>query len=763
VTVSVARRSECAFLAGVAVLEIGDGIAGATASALLSSLGASVTTIADPESPHRRSRPALPAGPRSVLSLLLDADKRLLELPVTSSGDLAAVIDNWHRQVSAAGEIPLVVADRVSGSLYGIEDLCGASAYAYWVANANRQAWVTISAFGLSGPRRDDGGTELTISAASGILSAVQDAAAGSPLKLAGYQALRSAGQAAALASCHAIDLSSSAEPAHLDLSAQEASIATGPILRVAQILLDAVGPAGASRYGAPSGFYPCRDGLIRISVMEDHQWRGVVKAMGSPGWTEQFAVVGDRIEGAAQVDARIAEWTTGQRKVDAEVVLQEQGVPAAAIYRPAEILHSPQLEYRDAMRAIAAGDGETIRAVGRPFVEVPSDGGDGAGRRRRPLRGLRVAEAGRVLAVPLAGALLGALGARVTKLEDLSHIDMYRRRGPFVSGQPGINRAAYFILVNHSKSNFVADLDRDPGQLEQLLLDTDVVIENIGRRRGDALGLSAYAPASSTRPALRVSSSAFGYDGPYARYRAYAYSIHAACGLAYLTRNAAGEPATLDLPWADLVCAYGIATIVAAWAVGPRGNDPAGIDFSMAEMITARFNEFLAGASIDEQGDEYVDRVNESSPSAPTGVYRVADGWMAVSVTTDEMYRELTAALGHPFSLLDDRFATENGRFAARAELDLALEAEISGHAGGELAACLRERGIPCEPVLTPRQLTEDPHLAERGFFTPLTHPELGTRQVIGIPWRPMGGGAIPLASPPTMDPGQLPAATED
>ena len=48
------------------------------------------------------------------------------------------------------------------------------------------------------------------------------------------------------------------------------------------------------------------------------------------------------------------------------------------------------------------------------------------------------------MLAVPLAGALLGALGAQVTKLEDVRRIDMYRRRGPFIDREPGINRAAY-------------------------------------------------------------------------------------------------------------------------------------------------------------------------------------------------------------------------------------------------------------------------------------------------------------------------------
>jgi crotonobetainyl-CoA:carnitine CoA-transferase CaiB-like acyl-CoA transferase len=34
-------------------------------------------------------------------------------------------------------------------------------------------------------------------------------------------------------------------------------------------------------------------------------------------------------------------------------------------------------------------------------------------------------------------------------------------------------------------------------------------------------------------------------------------------------------------------------------------------------------------------------------------------------------------------------------------------------------------------------RDLTEDPHLAARGFLARLSHPEAGERAYMGIPWR--------------------------
>ena len=164
----------------------------------------------------------------------------------------------------------------------------------------------------------------------------------------------------------------------------------------------------------------------------------GVVDAMGAPAWAERFATVEARIEAPDEVDEHVAAWTRTLTKQDAETLLQAHGVPATAVYSPAEILESPQLAHRRrSSRSLV--DGAPATVVGLPFGVA--SGGNTARpdrRRRRSLRGLRVLEASRVLAVPLAGALLGSLGADVTKLEDLPRLDMYRRRGPYIDGEAG-------------------------------------------------------------------------------------------------------------------------------------------------------------------------------------------------------------------------------------------------------------------------------------------------------------------------------------
>lgn len=742
------------YLRGLAVLELGDGVAGATAASMLWRLGADVTTVVDSCSSHRLGRPRLDTGADGpgLLALTLDEGKSIIAWPGGDEPTLAAldeIVRHWHQQCDDSAVDAIVVCDRLSRPVFGIAELADAASYVRWVDRANISAWVSISAFGLSGPRCDDLANELTIGAASGMLDAVRDHL-GAPLKLPGQQCLMSAGQAAALAACHCLDLTIDEGPTHLDVSAQEAAIATGPMLGVVQELLDIPTVGGAARYGSPAGMFETSDGFIRILAMEDHQWQGVVRAMGSPAWTDRFVTTEDRTEGKDVVDEGVTSWTRNLTKAEVETRLQAEGAPAAAMNSPAEILSSPQVAHRGVVESMTSGDGRELSIIGMPFTTLPVSP-ETAPRRRR-LRGLRVLEAGHVLAVPFAAALLGSIGARATKLEDVSRLEMYRRRGPYIGGIEGVESGAYFAMVNFSKGNAAVDLSAHPESLLALLDDADVVMENYGGKRASSLGLAATQLVASGRDLLACSSSGFGSDGPHSGYRAYAYNIHTSGGLAYLTRDRAGVRADVDMAWADQISGYALATVVAAWAVGPNGNRPQGIDFSMTELLACRFNEFLAAASVSSATDDDVDMANDSSPFAPHGVYRTGDGWIALAVNSDDDYGSLQRVLGYPDALDEPRWKTQGGRFDDRVELDAAVEHLVSSSDAVELAARLRSERVLAEAVVAPNALPGDAHLGDRGFFGPVDHPVWGRRRLIGIPWRVEGSPAIELTAPPCL-----------
>ena len=432
--------------------------------------------------------------------------------------------------------------------------------------------------------------------------------------------------------------------------------------------------------------------------------------------------------------------------------MLQSHGVPATAVYSPAEILRSPQLAHRGAFEPLPTSDGES-RVIGLPFRVVAGGSTDAGGDRpsRRSLRGLRVLEASRVLALPLAGSILGALGAEVTKVEDLPRLDMYRRRGPYIDGEPGIERSAYFALMNHSKRSAAFDVDARRDRLDAMISASDVVLENLGPKRALSLELAASVAPAGHPQLLAVSSSGFGQDGPHAAYRAYAYNLQASCALGYLTRTAAGDSAEIDIAWADLIAAYSLATIIAAWAVGPEGNAGVGLDFAMADLVISHFNEFMAAASLDP--DLPVDTANDLSPYAPNGVYPTVDGWVAVSVEGDEQFARFTQVLGSD-AVDDAAFAGADARHVERRSLDARIADATRTRSASELASALRAVGVPAEKVASPADLLDSPQLASRGFFTPVEHGEWGERRLVGIPWRRFGGPPIALGAPPCLQP---------
>ena len=741
-----ARRAD--FLAGLRVLELGDGVAGAAATSVLWALGADVTAVVDPTSTHRRGRPHVERSgrPASLLSIVLDRGKRLVKF--NSRRDVEDLLAGDADGMA----FDVVVVDRVDGLRGSLATLLDLGSYIAFVEQHNQRAWVTISAFGLTGERAADVATELTVAAAGGMLASVRDERTGQPMKVAGQQSLLNTGQAGALAACHAVDLAAEGEVVHLDLSAVEATIAMGPTLEVGNLLLQTGSPGGAKRYGAPASFYECSDGFIRVSAMEDHQWQGMVEAMGSPAWAERFATVEARMEAADDVDELVADWTRSLSKSEAEALLQSHGVPATAMSSPSELLGSEQLAYRDAFERLPVGDGRDATVVGLPYRMVAGGNAKGASvRRRRSLRGLRVLEASHVLAVPLAGAVLGALGAEVTKLEDVRRMDMYRRRGPYIDGEAGMERSAYFALVNHSKRSAAFDVDAERSKVDALLDASDVVLENLGRKRASGLGVAASEALADHPDLLALSSSGFGHDGPRAAYRAYAYNLHASSGLCYLTRSQDGEPAEIDIAWADLISAYTLATIVAAWAVGPCGNCGTGVDFAMADLVIAHFNEFLAAASLDPDSDVSVDRANELSPYAPHGVYRTADGWIALSVEDDDAFDRLVKVLALDVSR-DQRFANADDRLEHRRVLDAQIAEGTRRHTASDLAAELRAAGVPAEDVVTVGDLLASPQLESRGFLAEVEHREWGRRRLVGIPWRPFGRAALALGPPPIL-----------
>ena len=101
----------------------------------------------------------------------------------------------------------------------------------------------------------------------------------------------------------------------------------------------------------APSNIYPTKDDKwMVIAANLDAMFRRLAAAMGESALAEdaRYATHKARGENAAELDARIAEWTATQTLDELAAALTEHGVVYGPIYSIAEIADDPQFADRD-------------------------------------------------------------------------------------------------------------------------------------------------------------------------------------------------------------------------------------------------------------------------------------------------------------------------------------------------------------------------------------------------------------------------------
>ena len=616
------------------------------------------------------------------------------------------------------GSPDVVLVDRI-GAASDIPGVAHASAEEYLahVARTNQAVWVTATAFGLSTARADDVASDLTLLADGGILGHSRIGAEWAPTVPPGDLALKVTGYVMVVAALHAHHAFRAQNTAiHVDVSARDSVIATGLTLEMAHALSNCPDEGGSARYGAPSGFFECADGSIYVLVLEQHQWQAFRSALAP--LMDSIETLVDARDNADLVNQKLASWTADRTVEECERLLQDAGVPASQVNSLASL----------ATRARAAGrpvdldapDAAPLPAqLFEPEESIPGPSGV------IPLDRLRVLDAGHVLAVPLAAAWLGAMGAAVTKLEDPERLDIYRRRGPFANGQAGLNRSAYFNQLNFSKERLELKVGHAEARLD--LDEYDVVVHNLTPRRSKAVGVDLREALLTSSPTLAIASSGFGGTGPWANYRAYGHNIHAFAGLVAATRDARGEMGDMGTPWADPLTSVGIATWVLAWSLDPGERPTVAVDISMAELTAAQIGN-LGALSVDE--------IYAPAPVGGHFFIRTADGTLlAVSLRSDTEVAHFESVVGTFPSVVG--FAQE---------LDFPnLPADTQSR--------LREVGIPVAPVVTAHDIAHDEEIRDTGLFAAVTSSALGEYEVTGLPWTFVGEPRIAANAAPEVD----------
>jgi crotonobetainyl-CoA:carnitine CoA-transferase CaiB-like acyl-CoA transferase len=347
----------------------------------------------------------------------------------------------------------------------------------------------------------------------------------------------------------------------------------------------------------------------------------------------------------------------------------------------------------------------------------------------KKPLAGVRVLDFTWVLAGPYCTRVLADLGAEVIKLQT-------EERSQGVNG----NAFPYFALWNRNKRSVNLRM-KHPQALDifrRMVEQADVMVENFSVGVLDRWGIGYDTVRQWNPRIIYMSMAGAGQSGPWRDFVTYAPTIHALCGLTYLTNPPDRQDIGLGCAYTDHLSGLSGALAVLE-ALEARRQTGVGqrIDLSQLEV-----GAYLVGPAL-------VDFLNNDRAAHPQGnrdafcdyvpnnVYRCRHNeWLAITARDDQDWGRLCQTIGAQALASDGRLASVEGRRAHRAEIDQALGLWAAQQDAEQAMRQLQAAGVPAGKVCTMRDFTErDEQLAARQWLVEVENKLLGRHQLDRFP----------------------------
>jgi len=333
-------------LAGLIVIDFGQIFQGPYATLLLAKGGADVIKI-EPLHGEPLRRRALPGKSATLPFAMLNQNKRAVTLNLKHKRGREILFEMVRRAD--------VLLENFSP---GTMDDLGIGWSVLREINP-RLIYATGTGFGISGPDRDNLAMDLTIQAASGIMS-VTGAPDGPPMK-AGPTLVDFMGgihlYAAILTALYERDRSG--EGRLVEVAMQEtvySSLAASfeYYHRTGQPPPRA-GNRQAGLSSTPYNVYPTADGHVAIHIVTEGHWKNLLKAMGREELADdpRFATNADRVAHMDETDALVTEWTQTLPKMEVFARTKALRVPCAPVRTAAEVMHDPHMHERGMLEEI--------------------------------------------------------------------------------------------------------------------------------------------------------------------------------------------------------------------------------------------------------------------------------------------------------------------------------------------------------------------------------------------------------------------------
>ena len=336
-------------------------------------------------------------------------------------------------------------------------------------------------------------------------------------------------------------------------------------------------------------------------------------------------------------------------------------------------------------------------------------------------LDGIRVLDFGRYIAGPFCGMLLGDMGAEVIRIDKLSGSED-RYLVPVAESGEG----PLFLALNRNKKSLTLNPMKPKGReiVENLVKTADIVIANLPQPTLEAMGID-YDSLRAIKPDIILTTvTAYGNGGPYSERVGFDGVAQALAGATYMGGRP-GDPMKSFVPFAD----FGTATMAAFGTLSALIERNKTGNGQLVEAALTRTVMAFNIALLAEEAIKSIDRPsygNRGYSAGPSDIFKTTDGAVMVQVVGQPLFERWAKLMGEESWLQDPRFATDMDRGENGELLSARMQMWCKDMSTKEVLDALDEARIPCGPVLSAKQVLQDPHIKAMDFLQDMNFPGL-------------------------------------
>ena len=344
-------------------------------------------------------------------------------------------------------------------------------------------------------------------------------------------------------------------------------------------------------------------------------------------------------------------------------------------------------------------------------------------------------------------------MGADVIKVERPGVGDATRKQLVDVEGADSL----YFTMLNHNKRSLTLNSKNETGKqvLERLVKKCDVLVENFAPGALDRMGFGWERIQELNPRMIMASVKGFG-PGPYEDCKVYENVAQCAGGSASTTGFHDGVPMVTGAQIGDsgtgIHLALGITAALLQREKTGRGQRVlAPMQDSVLNLcrVKLRDQQRLAHGPLTEYSQhgegipfgEATPRAGNDSGGGQPGRILKCIGWetdpnsYTYFITQAAVWQKICDVIGKPEWKEDPDYATPPARLSRLNEIFEEIENWTMTKTKYEVMDICNPLDIPVGPILSMKELAEEPSLREAGTIVEVDHPERGSYLTVGCP----------------------------